>query len=444
MFHKPLFILTHEFGDISFYHTYNTLVKNQWNNYNELKKNQEKQLKQIIYFCYNNVPFYRNLFKNVGLLPSDIQTHTDLEKLPLLTKDIIKKNWEDLKPVNLSSIKYYNRATGGSTGTPFQYRLAKHDRFLGGAILYRGWSYGGYKLGDRMLFLGGSSLDYGKKNSLYAKINEITRNIRKLSSFDMEEPSLRKYVDVINSYNPRFIRGYATSIFFFSRWLEENNLSIPAPHAIFTTAEKLFPQMRKKIEEVFDCDVFDTYGLNDGGISAFECQEHSGLHIDTERSIMEVTDESGMTIEHGKGQIIATSLHNYAMPFIRYVTGDEGFLSDDHCPCQREYPLLKEIIGRQQEILITPEGKRIHGEFFTHIFWGIPHVREFQVVQKDRSHLQINIVPEPEFDERNIDSIRSVIKARSNSWDIQFNFVDTITRTRAGKYKFVINEVPDV
>lgn len=444
MLHKGLFLLAHQCYDTSFYPTYKKLVKNQWKPYSELKHDQEKKLMQMIGLAYENVPYYHNLFKGLGIRPGDIRTVEDLEKLPILTKDIIKNNWEDFKPANLSSMKYYNRATGGSTGTPMQYRLSKHDRFLGGALLYRGWGYGGYELGDKMVFLAGSSLGVGTKSYLGTKVHEMVRNIKKLSSFDMGESEMHQYADVLNTFRPRFIRGYASSIYFYAKWLDENNISVPFPDAVFTTAEKLFPYMRKTISDVFCCDVFDAYGLNDGGICAYECPDHSGLHIDTERSIMEVVDPEGHQVDSGQGRILATSLNNYAMPFIRYDTGDEGQLLNDQCSCGREYPLLKTILGRQQEMLITPEGKTVHGEFFTHIFWEIPTVKEFQIKQTQIDRLVFNIVPEPYFNEANFERIREAVKLRSLGWNVEFQLVNAIERTRAGKYKFVINEVQHV
>ena len=454
MFRKGLFILAHQFGDTSFYPTYKKLVKNQWKPYAELKRDQEKQLRHLIEFSYENVPYYRNLFKNLGLLPGDIRTIEDLEKLPILTKDIIKEHWEEFKPANLPSMKYYNQATGGSTGTPMQYRLSKHDRFLGGALLYRGWGYGGYELGDRMVFLAGSSLDIGKKSSLTTKVHEIARNIRKLSSFDMGEYEMREYAGVLNSFKPRFIRGYASSIYFFARWLEENQVSVPSPEGVFTTAEKLFPHMRKTIGDVFDCDVYDNYGLNDGGISAYECPEHTGLHVDTERSIMEIVDNDGLAIEQGEGQILATSLHNYAMPFIRYSTGDVGTMLDSQCACGRGSLLLGDVVGREKEFLITPQGQYVHGAaLFNLIFYTLENadfpdivnrVKEFQVIQKETDKLDVVFACDETLPDNVLDFIRSAIQKRFVGWHVEFQFVDVIDRTRAGKYKFIINEVADV
>ncbi|HAU30909.1 MAG TPA: capsular biosynthesis protein [Desulfotomaculum sp.] len=444
MLSKSIFILAHQIGDRNFYPTYKKLVQNQRKSYEELKEEQEKQLRVMINFAYNNVPYYHNLFDDLKLNSDDIKKIRDLKKLPILTKEIIKQNWEDFKPINLNKMKYYEGATGGSTGTPLKYRLLKFDRFLAGALLYRGWGYAGFELGDKMAFLAGASLDVGTKSYLEKRAHEVARNIRKISSFDMGEKEMKQYVGMINSFKPKFLRGYASSIYFFAEWIEENKIDIYQPIAVFTTAEKLYPNMREKIGKVFNCDVYDAYGLNDGGLGAYECSEHSGLHIDTERSIMEVVDKDGNQIKEGEGEILATSLYNYAMPFIRYDTGDLGYIINDVCGCGRGHRLLKELVGRSVDVLVTPEGKNVHGWFFLFIFWEYcKGIKEYQVVQEKLDKIVIKIVPEEDFDKKQLDKIKEIVKGRSEGWNIEFKFVDKIERTKAGKYKFIINNVSE-
>lgn len=441
MLNKELFTCAHQVCDWRFYSTYKKLVANQYKTCEELEKEQESQLQHMMDFVYRNVPYYHKVFNDLKLHSSDIKRIKDLEKLPILNKSTIRENWNDFIPVNLKSMSYYNRATGGSTGSPFKYRLTKYDRFLSGAILYRGWGYAGYELGDKMVFLAGSSLGVGTTPLLITRFHEIVRNIRKLSSFDMNYENLNKYSEVMNTFKPKILTGYASSIYFFANFLDENNIPITSPQAIITTAEKLYPNVKNKIETVFDCDVYDSYGLNDGGVTAFECSEHKYLHIDTERSIMEVVDENNTQIDEGKGSILATSLHNFAMPFIRYNTGDIGYIVNDVCDCGRNHKLLKEIIGRQQDILQTPEGKYIYGGFFTHIFWKLDGVKEFQILQKKLDTIIINIVVEENFDDNQLNLIRETIRTKSNAWNVEFKYVDKINPTAAGKYKYIINEL---
>lgn len=135
---RGLFIFAHQVPEHSFYPTYKRLIQNQWKSYDELKKEQETHLRKIINFSYNNVPYYHRLFRDLKLGPENIKNIEDLEKLPILTKDIIKQNWNEFVPVNLKNMSYYNLTTGGSTGSPLRFRLSKCDRFFAGSLLYRG------------------------------------------------------------------------------------------------------------------------------------------------------------------------------------------------------------------------------------------------------------------------------------------------------------------
>lgn len=439
MFNKQLFILAHQIGDRNFYPIYKKLIQNQWKSYEELKIEQEKQLRHIINFAYKNVPYYHNLFKDMKLVPEDIKKIEDLEKIPILTKEIIKSNYEDFKPINLNKMRYLEAFTGGSTGIPLKYRTDIFDRFLSGALLYRGWRYGGYDLSDKMVLLGGSSLSIGTESYLTKRVHEIARNIKKLSSFDMEEKDMRRYFDIINSFKPKFIRGYPTAIYFLSKWIEENNLEIHKPLAVFTTAEKLYPSMREKIKTVFNSDVYDNYGTSDGGVGCNECQEHTGFHIDTERSILQIIDNDGNELENGEGKIISTHLYNYSMPLIRYDNGDLGIISEDICRCGRGHKLLKEIIGRSVEILYTPEGKNVHGMFLVYILKVCKGIKEYQVVQEKLDKIVIKIVPEKEFEDKQLELIRKEIRKKSKGWKVEFEIVENIQRTASGKYKYITN-----
>ena len=106
---------------------------------------------------------------------------------------------------------YSSRATGGSTGTPMKYRLSSYDRFLAGAMLYRGWGYGGYDLGDKMVFLAGSSLGVKSQPALVTKVHELVRNVRKFSSYEMGEGEMQQLANLLTSFRPRFVRGYPSA-----------------------------------------------------------------------------------------------------------------------------------------------------------------------------------------------------------------------------------------
>jgi len=442
LFSRSVFILAHQVNDINFYNYYNFLVKNQWRSRQDLEQDQLKRLKGIVRFAYENVPYYHRIFKENHFSPDDINSLKDMEKIPVLTKDIIRNNYEDLKPINIDKIKYLTRGTGGSTGTPLQYRLDKKERFFMAAMMYRGWGYGGYELGDRTLFFGGSSIGTSVKNDALKRINERVRNIRMVSSFSMDDSILNKYIDLINNFKPKFIYGYPSSINLLASYVDKNNVQVHSPIGIFSTSENLFSPVRRNIENAFDTKVYNTYGLNDGGVTAFECNEHSGLHIDTERSYMEVVDDDHNQLSEGVGKILATSFGNYSMPFIRYDTGDYGDLIDNNCECGRDYQQLKDVVGRSVDILTTPDGKKVHGWLFLYIFWEYGKgIKNYQVVQRSIDKICIYIVPDDDFDEIQMEKVREIVNQRVGGWEIEYHYVDRIEFTSSGKNKFIINEL---
>lgn len=440
-----MFIAGYEYRNRGFFKLYKQLLQNQWKTYDELKIEQEKKLKHMIKFCYNNVPYYRNMFKNEKIDPLTIKTIEDLKKIPIINKETIKNNWDLFLPANIRNNDYSKGASGGSTGEPLNYHISKFDKYLSNAILYRGWGHGGYDLGDRMILLGGSSLNIDTTTRIASKFHQFIWNQKKISAYDMNNEEMFNYTKIINTKKPKFIRGYASSIYFFAKYIELENIKIHQPRGIFTTAEKLYPHMRDKIKNVFNCEIFDNYGLNDGGVSAYECIEHFGLHIDTERSILEIVDNKGDQIESGKGKIIATSLNNFAFPFIRYDTQDIGDLSDELCNCGRGNKILKEVIGRDKEFLITPEGKYVHGAaYFNSIFAKIEkinQIKNIQIIQENINSLKIFLSCYDNFDEKILDDIKNLSNNRGDHWNFEFIIVDEIEIPKNAKYKFIINNI---
>jgi phenylacetate-CoA ligase len=277
------------------------------------------------------------------------------------------------------------------------------------------------------------------------KTKEFILNQRRYSSFDLSEEYMAETMAKLNQFQPKYLRGYASSIYLFAKYIKDSKINIDfQPKGVFTTSEVLFDYQRECIEEVFDCGVFNQYGLNDGGISAYECEMHKGLHVDMTRSFLEVVNDDGIQLETGrKGHILATSLYNYAMPFIRYDTGDLGVLSDEMCECGRNTPLLKKIVGRVSDFIYAPNGVKIHGEFFSHIFYEIDWVRQFQIVQRKMDELIIKIVPESNerINENDLSKLNQIIINRTGEMNIIIEIVDQIETTKSGKWKFIVREI---
>ena len=194
------------------------LSSTEWLTEKELYDLQSTKLKQLIEHCYRNVPYYKRVFNELGLTPDDIQTRDDLSKLPILTKQIIKENFNDLISSDIDSRKSIDGSTGGSTGIPMRFKEDVNSWNSLRALNVRGWKWAGFQLGEKMFTLAGNSLvkknTGGKKwieKSLYDRI--IMRN-EKHDCTDITPQALQDYYSSMIKYKPAAIRGYASSLYF--------------------------------------------------------------------------------------------------------------------------------------------------------------------------------------------------------------------------------------
>ena len=419
------------------------LNKTQWWSPQQLENLQNKKLRALIKHAYENVPYYHRMFRKLGLKPEDIKTKEDLSKLPILTKEDIKRNYpNDIKAKNYSNKAILPWSSSGSTGEPVQFFRDKLDLSLSWAAAFRGWSWAGYQIGDKYATLWGSLITLSEHKKLVKRVLNLLRRNLLLSAFDMTEENLEEYVNLLIKFNPKFIRGYSQAIFLLARYLEAASISDIRPVAVLTTAETLFNDQRKLIEKQFGCEVYDAYGGGEAPAAAYECEEHIGYHVSAENMIVEFVRD-GENVAPGEiGKIVVTNLNSYASPFIRYEMGDIGKPSDEKCPCGRGLPLISSIEGRINDFVVTPEGKVIHSYFFPGLFKDFYNIKQFQVIQRTVDKLLIKIVAKNELtkseEETILQKIRGVV---GRNMEIEVVQVDSIPPTRSGKRRFVISNV---
>ena len=400
-----------------------------------LESYQEKRLQDMILFCAKHVPYYQSLFANNNIDWRTIQRLADLAELPTLNKSQIRAAGEDIFPT--ISIPYSVGSTGGSTGEPLRYRVSREDGNWGMANLFRGWGYAGYELGEPMAVVAGASLT-ARSPGVKDRLSDFILNTKHYSSYGMSDEKIESYLLDINEGKYKYLRGYATSLYELASKALAEGQSFPAIHAVFSTAERLTSGHRSLIEEAFGAKVFDNYGLNDGGVTAFECGEGRGMHVDYSRSILEVVGEDDAPILNGKGRILATSLRNKAMPFIRYETGDLAEISDEPCPCGRPGPLLTAIQGRETERLEI-NGQTIGSPVLTVLMGRVP-VREYQIRQTGSDSLVIDLIPLETYNKHHTSFIQESIMTHVSGVKIVVNIVERIHRNVDSKHKFIFKD----
>jgi phenylacetate-CoA ligase len=418
--------------------------KTQWLSVDEIKKIQWKKLKNLLEYAHANIPFYHRIFKTLNMTPKDISTPDDFRKLPLLSKEDIRNNINDMLSLNYKKSDLIPNSTGGSTGVNLNFFSDKKRSGYVSAIVLRSGCWAGLEIGDKNAFLWGSPFDISLQDNLKNKIYDKLFRTLFLSSYNLSEENMLVYAKKLLQYKPKVIVGYPSPLYHFARFLEENGIRDINPKSIISSAEVLYDYQKELIESVFQCKVFNRYGCREFSTIAQECSEHSGMHINSEHVYLECLKGDGEPVSpEERGELVITDLDNYGMPFIRYRIGDIGVLSDRKCNCGRGLPIIEKVEGRTFDMIVGTNGRAVGGTFWTLLLrTAIEGIKQFQVVQETMSEINIKVVPEETFEEGQRDIlIKRIREYLGEDMNINFQMVDKIPLTKSGKYRFVISKV---
>lgn len=428
-----------------FRETYRFLQESQWWNKERLENYQLKQLEKLLNHAYKNVPYYRKIFEERGLKPKDIRNTDDLKKMPYLTKDIIREHLSDLIAQNYPKSKLQYVTTGGTTGIPlgFYWEKGVTDP-KEWAFVWRQWNWAGYRFGEKRIILRGNVINRFKNgNRQWWEYNPLD-NALILSSFDMTEENLHKYIDKIYRFKPLVIQGYPSSLFIIADFLKKENIKLKGVKCILTSSETLYQYQRELIEKYFRAGIFDHYGNSERNALIMQCIK-GNYHIIPEYGIMELIRKDGNPVskEDETGKIIATGFNNYAMPFIRYKTDDLAVYTNEECSCGRKYPLLKTIEGRLQDFFIDKTGSLITFIYADKALWNVKDkINAYQYVQNEPGKVLLSIDAKTKFAISDTESVKRSFGEPYSRFDIEIKFVENIPRTKSGKFRYLIQKLP--
>ena len=412
------------------------LEGNQWWSPEEIRADQEKKLCGLVKHSYENVPYWKDLFDGLNLKPSDIKTKQDLEKLPILTKDDIRKNLHNMVAKNFPQKKLRENHSSGSTGEPLKYFDDKEHYSWRIASTFRFWKWAGFEFGKKWM-----RVQLWPHSKLSEKISDKLTRCIYVGTHKFDDEAIEKAILLLQKERPMIVRGYTSAIYLIAKAIKEKKLGKFHVHSVITTSETLFPYYRELIEEQFDCKVFDTYG-GEGMVISGQC-ERGNYHTDDNNLIVEYVADDGSRAKAGElANIIVTDLRNFAMPFLRYKIQDLDKYSDKTCACGRGLSVMQSIEGRDSDIIRTVDGKYLMVQFFVVFFEYQEGVEQFQIIQRKLDEIEVKIVRNDKLTDADIEYIgRSIQEGGGENLKVNFNFVDDIPVEKSGKRRFVISEI---
>ena len=401
---------------------------------------QFTRLKTILNEAYLHVPYYQRLFHEHGLLPDNFGDLSDLEKLPILDKEIYRNNSEKFLSKNPARQTYLHQNTSGSTGSPLSIPLDEETYKFAMALLVYHENINGIEFGERRATFAGRMIQKLSDNSGPFYRYNSSENQYLFSSYHINDDNIKIYIESLNKIRPAELIGYPSSLYNLAACLSSAGLKPDfQPKLIVTNSETLLIWQKEFIEDVFSCEIRDYYGTAEYLVFASQCG-YANYHINPNLGIVECVDEYGKSVVDIEGDIICTTLTNFSMPLLRYRIGDRGILSSELCSCGRQTKILSKIVGRTDDYVICQDNTKIGR--MDHIYKGLNGIKESQIIQhKDRS-CTIKLVKSSSDIKLNESKLLQNFHSRTgNSLKVKIKYVEKIARGNNGKFRAVINEM---
>ncbi len=398
-------------------------------NEDDLRILQRSNLSRLLEYAVKEIPYYR------GLKGKDISDPFELLKeFPILTKSEIKQNIEDL--VHGDKRNLVKEVSSGSTGVQGTVYMSKHEQSISRAIQTLWWEWAGYRLGNRFFQTGMTT-----HRGMVKRIKDVILRTRYTPAFDLHDGYIADRLNPLHSTEDYMLGGYASSLYTISQVAKERDINDIKFKSAISWGDKLFPHYRRSIESVFKTKVFDTYGCTEGLMIAAQ-KDLDHMYIMSPHVVIEIVDEYGKEVPDGQvGHVLVTRLDGNSMPLIRYRVGDLAIkLPEDEYPENRElnFPLLKQVIGRETDIVRTKSGKYLIVHFFTGIFEHFPQIKQFRVVQSNLDGIVIEYIPDRDFATGLLTKIRQKITDHlQEEFEVLFKEVERIHPTPSGKPQLI-------
>jgi len=336
------------------------------------------------------------LFDNNSLKLSDIQDIKDLRKIPSLTKQSIRENFTELIPSNINSIDHNHSSTGGSTGDPLVYLLDNDSWSYATANNIVHWERTGYRYSNKYIALGSTSLYVNKNKSIKHVLYYKLKNKIGLNGVNMSDKICEEYTQMIKKRKIKFIYGYASAIYLLAKYVKKKNIRLDII-ACMPTSEVLTDHYCETISEVFNCDIMNSYGASDGGITGFS---HNGGIFEVGYNTIVIPENPG----EPTSKILITNLFNYAMPFINYKIGDEVIFANKEDAKKYNGQSFEKVLGRISDIIYLENGNVLTGPGFTILFKDIP-AEYYHIEKTGVNAITCTIIKLPNYTQNHEDNI---------------------------------------
>ncbi len=396
----------------------------------ELQKLQENNLKKLLLHTVKNVSKYQDI-KLKGDDP-----YSWLQQFPVLMKEDIRNNSDALISSEEKKENLITYSSSGSSGVQSTVFMNKQEQSIIRGILTHWWEWSNYQIGKPIVQTGMTV-----ERSVIKTLKDFFFRTKYINAFSLSEEQLKSLCNDLNHTKKYHLSGYASSLNIIAEYVLEKGYNIKL-QSVISLGDKLFSYYKKNIEKAFSCSVYDTYGSNEGLMIAAQ-KDLDYMYILSPHVFVEVVDDMNNPVKNGEmGHLLITRLDGFSMPIIRYKLGDLGILlPKEKYPKNRafNYPLLQQIVGRETDVIILKDDKKLTVHSFTGIFEFVSEIKQFKVVQNDRKGIVIEYIKSDGFTIKTLETITFELQKhiQDTSFKIDYKEVKNIPPTKSGKPQIV-------
>jgi phenylacetate-CoA ligase len=361
----------------------------------EIVAYQSAHLRRLVSHAYGSVPHYRALFDRHGIAPHQVRTVTDLALIPVTTKrDLQRTPAVEVVARGLDPDRLLVHTTSGSSGEPLSIRRTWLEERLGTAFRLRALRDFGLRATDRRVGIGLLRPHDARDWDLPQRMLRALGLYRKAAVDCRSAPEeiLRR----LEELRPDVITGFPGVICRIARVIAGGRPTTLRPRLLISGGEVLTPLMRREITEAFGVPVVELYGSHEFGMIAWQCTKRGGFHVSDDSVIVEVLKDGRPARPGEVGEVVATRLHAFAMPFIRYRLGDLVTRGDTPCPCGAPFSTICTVQGRMLDYFPLANGRLVHPYELTVMMildHGSRWIGQYQLTQERRDRVVLRVVP---------------------------------------------------
>jgi phenylacetate-CoA ligase len=424
------------------------LSQSEWWPRETLEHLQLAQLTALLRHARETVPFYRDRLDPTRIDPAAPLDWETWRRIPTLSRSDVQGAGEALASTAPppSHGRVWRSSTSGSTGVPVHTLKTDLSRRLWRVFTLRDHWWHRRELGGRLAairYVPGGRAEPPDGLASPGWDREIERVFRTGPGHLLSvKAPVEAQAEWLRRIAPDYLVTYPSNLEALARHFLVRGLALPSLRHLTTVGEAVPTGLPEVCRQAWGLRLADVYSTVEVGYLAIQCPEHDHYHVQSEGVLVEVVDDEGRPCPPGGvGRVLATPLHNLAMPLLRYELGDYAEVGGP-CPCGRGLPVLRRVLGRARNLLCLPDGRRVWATpGFSRLREAVP-VRQLQLVQHSVTGLELRFVPERPLLEAERETLRQVLlEGLEHPFEVTLTEVAEIPRGAGGKHEELISRL---